>query len=95
MNDLITPYTAAILGLGLNEAAYMAEIIRGGMSSVDSGQQEAARALGMKQGLWLRRVVLPQAVPFIIPPSPFIRERLKISLYLSFAVSGIWRPRRC
>lgn len=69
MNDLITPYTAAILGLGLNEAAYMAEIIRGGMSSVDSGQQEAARALGMKQGLWLHRVVLPQAVPFIIPPT--------------------------
>ncbi|MFT4464699.1 MAG: amino acid ABC transporter permease [Sodalis sp. (in: enterobacteria)] len=69
MNDLITPYTTAILGLGLNEAAYMAEIIRGGMSSVDSGQQEAARALGMKQGLWLSRVVLPQAVPFIIPPT--------------------------
>ncbi|QWA13821.1 amino acid ABC transporter permease [Sodalis ligni] len=69
MNDLITPYTAAILGLGLNEAAYMAEIIRAGMSSVDTGQQEAARALGMNKGLWLRRIILPQAIPFIIPPT--------------------------
>ncbi len=69
MNDLITPYTAAILGLGLNEAAYMAEIIRAGMSSVDHGQQEAARALGMNKGQWLRRIILPQAVPFIIPPT--------------------------
>lgn len=69
MNDLITPYTAAILGLGLNEAAYMAEIIRAGMSSVENGQQEAARALGMNKGQWLRRIILPQAIPFIIPPT--------------------------
>ena len=69
MNDLITPYTAAILGLGLNEAAYMAEIIRAGISSVDNGQQEAARALGMNKGQWLRRIILPQAIPFIIPPT--------------------------
>lgn len=68
-NDLITPYTAAILGLGLNEAAYMAEIIRAGMASVDHGQQEAARALGMNKGQWLRRIILPQAIPFIIPPT--------------------------
>lgn len=69
MNDIITPFTAAILGLGLNEAAYMAEIIRAGMSSVDNGQQEAARALGMNKAQWLRRVILPQAIPFIIPPT--------------------------
>lgn len=69
MNDLITPWTAAILGLGLNEAAYMAEIIRAGMSSVDEGQQEAARALGMQKIQWLKRIILPQAVPFIIPPT--------------------------
>jgi len=69
MNDLITPWTAAILGLGLNEAAYMAEIIRAGISSVDEGQQEAARALGMQKVQWLKRIILPQAVPFIIPPT--------------------------
>ncbi|TKI05307.1 amino acid ABC transporter permease [Martelella alba] len=69
MNDLITPYTAAILGLGLNEAAYMAEIVRAGLASVDNGQQEAARALGMNKGQWLRRIILPQAIPFIIPPT--------------------------
>ncbi|WP_235955871.1 amino acid ABC transporter permease [Rouxiella aceris] len=69
MNDLITPWTAAILGLGLNEAAYMAEIIRAGIASVDDGQQEAARALGMQKTQWLRRIILPQAVPFIIPPT--------------------------
>ncbi|WP_158783000.1 amino acid ABC transporter permease [Pantoea sp. BAV 3049] len=69
MNDLITPWTAAILGLGLNESAYMAEIIRAGISSVDDGQQEAARALGMRKNQYLKRVTLPQAVPFIIPPT--------------------------
>lgn len=69
MNDLITPWTAAILGLGLNESAYMAEIIRAGISSVDDGQQEAARALGMTKNQYLKRVILPQAVPFIIPPT--------------------------
>ncbi|MDE1187407.1 MAG: amino acid ABC transporter permease [Pantoea sp.] len=68
-NDLITPLAAAILGLGLNESAYMAEIIRAGISSVDDGQQEAARALGMTRGQYLKRVILPQAIPFIIPPT--------------------------
>lgn len=69
MNDLITPWTAAILGLGLNESAYMAEIIRAGISSVDDGQQEAARALGMNHKQYLKRIILPQATPFIIPPT--------------------------
>ncbi len=68
-NQLITPYTAAILGLGLNEAAYMAEIVRAGILSVDEGQDDAARALGMKRGRALRRVILPQAMRFIIPPT--------------------------
>lgn len=69
MNDLITPYTAAILGLGLNEAAYMAEIVRAGISSVDGGQQEAAKALGMRNSKVMFRIVLPQAMPFVIPPT--------------------------
>ena len=69
VNDLITPYTAAILGLGLNEAAYMAEIVRAGIMSVDGGQAEAARALGMKRITAMRRIILPQAMRFIVPPT--------------------------
>jgi len=68
-NDLITPATAALLGLALNEGAYMAEIVRSGILSVESGQQEAARALGMTSGQILRRIVLPQATRIIIPPT--------------------------
>lgn len=68
-NDLITPLSAAILGLALNEAAYMAEVIRGGLLSVDPGQREAARAFGMTstQSLW--RIILPQAMRSIVPPT--------------------------
>lgn len=68
-NALITPLTAAILGLALNEAAYMAEVIRGGLLSVDPGQREAARAFGMTGSQTLQRVVLPQAMRAIIPPT--------------------------
>jgi polar amino acid transport system permease protein len=67
-NALITPYIAAILGLGLNEAAYSAEIIRAGIISIDHGQTEAAQSIGMSRGRLLRRVVLPQAMRVIIPP---------------------------
>jgi polar amino acid transport system permease protein len=69
VNDLITPWTAAILALGLNEAAYMAEIIRAGLQSVGSGQREAARALGLRGGVIFMRIVLPQAMRAIIPPT--------------------------
>lgn len=68
-NELISPYTAAILGLGLNEAAYMAEIMRSGISSVDRGQTEAAYALGMGRATTTWRIVLPQAMRVIIPPT--------------------------
>ena len=68
-NDLITPLTAAILGLGLNEGAYMAEIVRAGILSVEHGQGEAAQAVGMTRGLTMRRVVLQQAMRVIIPPT--------------------------
>ncbi len=68
-NDLISPYTAAILGLGLNEAAYMAEIMRSGISSVERGQTEAAYALGMRRATTTWRIVLPQAMRVIIPPT--------------------------
>lgn len=68
-NDLITPLTAAIVGLALNEAAYMAEIIRGGLLSVDKGQGETAAAFGMTRGRALRRVIIPQAMRSIVPPT--------------------------
>jgi polar amino acid transport system permease protein len=68
-NTLITAFVAAIIGLGLNEAAYMAEIVRAGMLSVDEGQIEAAQSLGMSRLLTMRRVVLPQAMRVIIPPT--------------------------
>lgn len=68
-NSVITIFVAACLGLGFHEAAYMAEVIRGGILSVDSGQKEAAIALGMKPGLAMRRIILPQAFRVIIPPT--------------------------
>ena len=68
-NDLITPLTAAIAGLALNEAAYMAEIIRAGLLSVDSGQVETTQAFGMSRSRALRRIIIPQAMRAIIPPS--------------------------
>ncbi|WP_435838858.1 ABC transporter permease subunit [Streptomyces abikoensis] len=69
MSDFMTPFMAALLGLGLNEAAYMSEIVRAGIQSVDEGQTEAAHALGMSQGRTLRRIVLPQAMRVIVPPT--------------------------
>jgi polar amino acid transport system permease protein len=68
-NRLITPFIAAFIGLGLNEAAYMSEIVRAGILSVDEGQAEAAQSLGMTRLLTMRRIVLPQAMRVIIPPT--------------------------
>ncbi len=68
-NSFITPLAAAIFGLGLNEGAYMAEIVRAGFLSVDEGQTDAAQSLGMTRLQTMRRVVLPQAMRVIIPPT--------------------------
>jgi polar amino acid transport system permease protein len=68
-NSLITPFIAALLGLGINEGAYMAEIIRAGIISVDEGQSEAAASIGMTRLVTMRRVILPQAMRVIIPPT--------------------------
>lgn len=65
----ISSFTAALLGLGLNEAAYMAEIIRAGLLSVDPGQAEASKALGHRPFQTFRVVVLPQAMKAIVPPT--------------------------
>jgi polar amino acid transport system permease protein len=68
-NSVISPMTAAIAGLALNEAAYMAEIIRGGLLSVDRGQFETAEAFGMTRSRALRRIIIPQAMRSIVPPT--------------------------
>ncbi|WP_406016222.1 amino acid ABC transporter permease [Streptomyces sp. NBC_00984] len=68
-NSLITPVAAAIIALGLNEAAYMAEIVRGGLISVEQGQSEAAATIGMTGGQAMRYVILPQALRTIVPPT--------------------------
>jgi polar amino acid transport system permease protein len=68
-NTLITPLVAAVLGLGLNEGAYYAEIVRAGILSVDHGQFEAAQSLGMRRVTLMRRIVLPQAMRVIVPPT--------------------------
>ena len=67
MVEFMTPFMAAFLGLALNEGAYMTEIVRGAVLSVDAGQVRAAYALGMTPTLTMRRIVLPQAVRVIIP----------------------------
>lgn len=64
-----TMFIYAVLGLGLNEGAYLSEIVRSGLNSVDAGQEEAAKALGMSRGQVLRRIVFPQAMRVIIPPT--------------------------
>jgi len=69
MNAFSNSIIAGILGLGLSEAAYMAEIARAGILSVDKGQAEAAQALGMSEGKTMRRIVLPQAMRVIVPPT--------------------------
>ncbi|GHD40600.1 amino acid ABC transporter permease [Streptomyces galbus] len=69
MTDVMTPFMCALLGLGLNEAAYMAEICRAGLLAVDEGQTEAAHALGMSHSRTLRRIVIPQAMRVIVPPT--------------------------
>ncbi|MFK4098568.1 amino acid ABC transporter permease [Streptomyces sp. NPDC019531] len=69
MTDVMTPFMCALLGLGLNEAAYMAEICRAGLLAVDEGQTEASHALGMSHAKTLRRIVIPQAMRVIVPPT--------------------------
>ncbi len=90
-NSLISPLTAAVIGLALHEAAYMAEIIRGGLLSVDRGQVEAAQAFGMSRARALRRVILPQAMRSIVPPSgnQFISMVKATSLVSVIAMSDL------
>ena len=68
-SDWFKPFLAAFIALSLNEAAYMSEIIRAGLLSVDPGQELAGRALGMTRPRILRRVIVPQAIRIVIPPT--------------------------
>lgn len=67
MVDVVTPFVAAVLGLGVNEGSYLTEVVRGGISSVDRGQKEAAHTLGMTPGQTMRRIILPQTLRLILP----------------------------
>jgi polar amino acid transport system permease protein len=66
--DVMTPFVAALLGLGINQGAYTSEVVRAGILSVDPGQHEAAKAIGMSRMRALRRIILPQAMRVVIPP---------------------------
>jgi polar amino acid transport system permease protein len=85
-NSAITPFVAVLLGLGLNEMAYMAEIIRGGLLGVPPGQREAAASLGMTPLQTLRKVTLPQATKLIVPPTS---NQLIIMLKISALASVV------
>lgn len=68
LTPYLTVYSVALIAFSFNEGAYMAEIIRAGIASVDAGQMEAAKSLGMRYSLAMRRIVLPQAARVIVPP---------------------------
>ncbi|MGW1023913.1 amino acid ABC transporter permease [Streptomyces sp. NPDC002577] len=88
-NSAITVFVASVLALSLHEAAYMAEVVRGGIQSVDGGQEEAAKAIGMTRGRILRRIVLPQALRIIIPPTGNqLISLLKASAMVSVIAGG-------
>lgn len=97
--DVITAFVAAVLGLGLNESAYLAEIFRAGLKSVDSGQMEAAEALGMRKSKIMWRIILPQAMRIIVPPTgnetigmlktTSLVLAVPFTLDLTFATNGI------
>lgn len=88
-NRLVTPFVAATLALGLNEAAYQSEVFRSGIMSVPGGQRDAGRALGMTRGRVNRHIVLPQALRVVIPPTgnQFI-SLLKASALVSVIAGG-------
>jgi len=68
MVDVMTPFLSALLGLGINQGAYTSEVVRAGLISVDAGQYEAAKTIGMTNLVALKRIILPQAMKVVIPP---------------------------
>ncbi len=88
----LNEFWSAMVALSLNEGAYMAEIIRAGISSVDAGQTEAAESLGMTRSLAMRRIILPQAIRIIIPPTgnEFISMLKNTSLAYAISVQEVF-----
>ncbi|MEU9454892.1 amino acid ABC transporter permease [Streptomyces sp. NPDC048277] len=89
-SSLVSATTAAILALGLNEIAYAAEIVRGGIDSVDPGQREAACALGLTPATTMRRVVLPQAMRVIVPPMGKVIPLLVVASLWYLALTALF-----
>lgn len=89
-NSIITFFVAAILGLGLNEGAYMSEIVRAGILSVDEGQTEAASSLGMGRLQIMRLIVLPQAMRVIIPPTGNETISMLKNTSLAIVLGGVY-----
>jgi polar amino acid transport system permease protein len=91
-NGQLSPFQTGILALAINEGAYMTEIVRAGIQSVDPGQLEAARSLGMTYRLAMRRIILPQALRVIIPPTgnEFIAMLKNSSLVSLISVSELF-----
>jgi polar amino acid transport system permease protein len=87
-NSAITPFLTVVLALGLNEGAYMSEIVRAGIISVDEGQPEAALSLGMTRLQTMRRIVLPQAMRVIIPPTGNETISMLKTTSLAYVVAG-------
>jgi polar amino acid transport system permease protein len=88
-NSVITAFVASVLALGLNEGAYMMEIVRGGVLSVSKGQTEAALALGMTPRKAMLRIVLPQTLPAVIPPTGNqLIQMLKATSLVAFVAGG-------
>lgn len=89
----LTPFTAAVIGLSINASAYIAEIVRGAIQSIDKGQMEAARSLGMSYLQAMRRVILPQAFRRMLPPlgNEFIAMLKDSSLVSSIAMVDLMR----
>ena len=92
----LSPYFAAVLGLGLNSGAYVGEIVRSGINSINKGQMEAARSLGMSYPQAMRYVVLPQAIKRVIPPlgNEFIALLKNSSLVSVISVKDLTRQSR-
>ncbi|QCX32781.1 amino acid ABC transporter permease [Caloramator sp. E03] len=93
MGITMSPFTAAVIGLSLNCGAYMAEIIRGGIISIDKGQFEAAKALGFNYFQTMKKIVLPQTFRVIIPPvgNEFITMLKDTSLVSTIAMVELMR----
>jgi len=89
-NTAITGFATIVLALGLNEGAYMSEIVRAGIISVDEGQHEAAQSLGMTRLQTMRRIVLPQAMRVIIPPTGNETISMLKTTSLAFAVGSVF-----